>query len=234
MNRIPLGLAFALSCATAVYSAPVPRSTPAQVQKELDAAWIDLLSPNELTASSAVLRCAARPEEVVSFLKAKLQPLKLTKERVTELISDLGSEEGKVARTAFAELALFDPRLALAKTELEEAMIEKPASKRLGAILCDMPIDAFETERFYFNSPDNEVFRFSCGKPVRDRDIGIQVAQIGTVGQKATWNRMIRAIAVLEFIGSPDARTILKELATGHPDASPTKAAKKALEQRRW
>jgi hypothetical protein len=48
-----------------------------------------------------------------------------------------------------------------------------------------------------------------------------------------SWVRAIRAIALLEQVGTPGAVAILKDMATGHPDASPTKAAKVALQRMR-
>ena len=37
------------------------------------------------------------------------------------------------------------------------------------------------------------------------------------------------AIVLLEHIGTPEASAILNDLATGHPDAYPTKVAKDSL-----
>ena len=45
------------------------------------------------------------------------------------------------------------------------------------------------------------------------------------------WTRAVRAVVLLEHIGTPAAVAILRELATGHPDAQPTKAAKEAVAQ---
>jgi hypothetical protein len=41
--------------------------------------------------------------------------------------------------------------------------------------------------------------------------------------------RRFRAVAILEGIGSPDARVLLKKLAEGMPEAEQTNEAKKAL-----
>lgn len=38
-------------------------------------------------------------------------------------------------------------------------------------------------------------------------------------------------MAILEQIGTPDALKVLEQLADGHPDATPTKAAKESLER---
>jgi hypothetical protein len=46
---------------------------------------------------------------------------------------------------------------------------------------------------------------------------------------KKKWTRAVRAVVMPEHIGTPDAEAILKDMATGHPDAYPTKVAKEAL-----
>ena len=45
------------------------------------------------------------------------------------------------------------------------------------------------------------------------------------------WVRAARAVAILEFVDSPKAREIQEQMATGHPDAFPTKAAISAIER---
>jgi hypothetical protein len=45
------------------------------------------------------------------------------------------------------------------------------------------------------------------------------------------WTRAVRAIVLLEHIGTPGAVAILKDMATGHPDAQPTKVARDCLER---
>jgi hypothetical protein len=46
---------------------------------------------------------------------------------------------------------------------------------------------------------------------------------------KVAWTRAVRGVAILEQIGTPEARMVLRQLAAGHPDAFPTKAARKSL-----
>jgi hypothetical protein len=43
------------------------------------------------------------------------------------------------------------------------------------------------------------------------------------------WNREKRALYVLEHVGTPEAVKVIEVMATGHPDASPTKLSKEAL-----
>jgi hypothetical protein len=48
---------------------------------------------------------------------------------------------------------------------------------------------------------------------------------------KKKWARAVRAIVLLKYIGTSEAKMILKEIATGHPDAYPTRAALEALKR---
>lgn len=236
MSRNPVGsatLALLLASLSVASAAPVPHPTPEQVRKELDAAWTDLLSADEQTAGRALLVFVTRRDDAVEYLKENLRPLKLTKEQATQLLATLGGGDEKAARAVFEELSYFDPRLALGDKELRDALLDKPVSRRLGALLCDLPIDALSGPKWHWYSPDNKVYRFDNGEGIHKWDAAIGVGLIGQVGRKATWVRAIRAIVVLEFIGTSKARAILDELATGHPDAAPTKAAKLARDRLR-
>jgi hypothetical protein len=46
---------------------------------------------------------------------------------------------------------------------------------------------------------------------------------------KRKWNQAVRAIVLLEHIGTPDALAILRDMASGHPEAQPTRTAVEAL-----
>jgi hypothetical protein len=52
-----------------------------------------------------------------------------------------------------------------------------------------------------------------------------------TRNPKSKWTRAVRAIALLEHIGTPDAIAVLKEMSGGHPLAQPTRVAREALER---
>jgi hypothetical protein len=230
MPRTPVPLLVVMSLVVwtpLLPSAPLPQPNPEKVRKELDALWADLLSADELTAGRALLKLAARPDDSVNYLKEKLQPLKLSKERAKQLLADLGSDNEKAVR------AYFDPRLAWGDEELRDALLDRPASRRLGAVLCDLPVDGFGGPKWHWYSPDNKVYRFTRGEEIENRDVAIAVAGIGTHGRKLSWVRAVRAIALLEQIGTPGAVAILKDMATGHPDAAPTKAAKVVLQRMR-
>jgi hypothetical protein len=54
---------------------------------------------------------------------------------------------------------------------------------------------------------------------------------IGWINTKKKWTRSVRAIALLEDIGSTEAIAILKDMAGGHAEAQPTREAKEALKR---
>jgi hypothetical protein len=211
--------------------APAPKPSREEVRRELDALWQDLRSPDELTAGLALLRLAARPTEAVDYLRGRLRPLGLSAARAAELIAALGGEDEATARRAFDELDYQDPRLALGDEGLRAALLDPRAGRRVGAVLCDRPMDAFQVGRWHWNSPDNKVYRFNYGEAVRDLDVSIGVADIGARGRKLAWVRAERAVAALEYMRTQGAVEVLEALAAGHPDAGPTKAAKRALER---
>lgn len=235
----PVVVAMLLMSSMLVQAAPVPKMNPEQIRKELDAAWAELLSADEQTAGRALLRFASHRDDAVEYLKTKLHPLRLTKERAAQLLADLGGDDEKAAQAAFLELTYFDPRLALGDQELRVALFDpvarrdKPGARKLAAVLLELPIDGLSGEKWHWYSPDNKVYRFNCGEAVLNRDTAISVELIGTVGRKASWTRATRAMVVLEYIGTSKALAIIDDMASGHPDAPPTKAAKLAGERMR-
>jgi hypothetical protein len=51
------------------------------------------------------------------------------------------------------------------------------------------------------------------------------------VGPSATWVRAVRSIALLESIGTQEAKQLLESLASGEPDALPSEQARAALDR---
>jgi hypothetical protein len=238
MSLKPFFCVLFVAVTTPTFAAPLPMPRPEQVRRELDMLWLDLLSADELIAGRAILKFGGQ-EETVGYLKVKLFPLKLNKQRAKQLISELGSKNEKTAQLAFKTLAYFDPRLAFTDEEMRDALMDRPESRRLGAILCDLPMDALGSGTWHWHSPDNQIYHFSHTEIVGNRNVhrnwntAIAVADIGKHGRNSNWIRATRAIAVLENIGSDEAMAIVKSMATGHPDAGPTKAAKSVLQRRR-
>jgi hypothetical protein len=211
-----------------ISAAFAPKPSAEQLHGQLEVLWIDLMSEDELVAGRAILTLAALRDDAVEFLAEKMQPLQLTKERCKVLLLQLGGDDEKAARAAFDELCYCDPRLALNQRELCEELLKPLISRRLAAVLCDLPFDFFCFDTWHWHSPDNKILRFNCGA-IRDRDTPIGVEKIGTSQKKMRWSRAVRAISVLESLDTPKARAILARMAEGHPDAGPTKAAKEAV-----
>ena len=61
---------------------------------------------------------------------------------------------------------------------------------------------------------------------------GVSVEDTPKDISRAKWNREEAAIWVLEAIGTDAALAIVERMATGHPDAGPTIAAKEVLARR--
>lgn len=211
------------------------RAAPAAARKELEAQWADLAG-DELTASRALLKLAARPKEAVELCAERLRPLTIDEKRVRALLADLGSEQEPTWKAAVEELEYFDPRLAIDLPTLMDEVTDRVPRARLVAILSgDRPADRLlqekapitlgrhggQNEEVYYN------FRQGGSWWAEHR---VERINVGVWGNKRKyWTRAVRAIVLLEHVGTPAAVAVLKDLATGHPDAQPTKAAKEAL-----
>lgn len=213
-------------------TSPNASALPEKVRKHLDGLWEDLLSADELRATRALLQFAKQPNtDVTDYLRGKLKPLILSKDKASQLLKALGGKDKKLAQAAFDEFLYFDPRLALDDEELRAALLG-PAELKVSAILCELPFEYRWSENRHWYSPDNQNYRFSDATfSIFDRDISIRVAGIGEKGGRSSWVRAVRAIGLLESIGTADAQAILRAMATGHQDAFPTKAAKTALQR---
>ncbi len=216
-------------------AAPVP-SDPAAVRKVLDAHWADL-EKDEPAASKALLALAGRPKDAVPYLREHLKPLKLSKDRLKQLLTDLGSEKDAVWKAAFYELEYLDPRIATGLVDLMDQVTESPARQRLVTVLSGRSLEFLD--KYLANKPvtfravrqgDGYCFQAEGSWWAEHRIEKLNVGEHVDCPKKK-WTRAVRAVALLEFFGTPDAVALLKDLATGHPDAQPTKMAKEALDR---
>lgn len=214
-------------------AAPQPQPDPEALQKEFDALWNDLHSRDELTVARAMFRLFSHRHDTVRYLKNRLQPLTLSAERLKTLLADLASDNDQKALAAYNELAYFDPRLALDDDALQNLLLNDPAARRLGDILCDLPFKTLVGDQWHWYSPNRVVLRFNDAQAfISNRDAALAVANIGHHGvNKKQWLSATRAVAVLEQIGTPEAIAVLEHFASGHPDAEPTKAARRILDR---
>jgi hypothetical protein len=223
-----LGLA-ALNLVVSRSSGARPSTT---VEITMEAWWADL-EKGEHEANRAVLKLYDRPKDAVAFLKTKMKPLTISSGQVKALVLKLGSAHEAVWKPAFEELEYFDPRLAIDLKTLMDRYTETPTRQRLVEVLSAREAGSLN-EREIRLSKVEDGFNF-VGKTATRVGSWWAEPRIDRINAgswsppKKKWTRAIRAILLLEHIGTPDATTILKDMATGHPDAYPTKLAKEAL-----
>jgi hypothetical protein len=209
---------------------PPRRATTNPAESQMQKWWDDL-EKREPECSRALLQFADYPAESVAFFAERLKPLKITEDEVKSLISDLESDDKNVWKPAFDKMQYFDPRLAIDLSTLMTDNVKPRSRNRLVAILCSVNEDVYAGKSIKLRFADS-------GYNFVSDDIGSwwaehRIEHIGSGTEenfKPQWVRACRAIVLLEHIGSPEAITILRDMATGHPDAKPTKAAAEALE----
>jgi hypothetical protein len=202
--------------------------------KPLEAWWADL-EKGEMAATRAVLSLADRPQDSVAFLATKLKRLTISSGQVKALLLKLGNDNEAVWRPAFEELDYFDPRLAIDLQTLMDRYTEYPVRQRLVEVLSGYEADFLKERTELTLRPVRDGFNFT-GKSARGvgswwAEHRIERINSGDARRdiKKKWTRAVRAIVLLERLHTPDAVTILKAMAGGHPDAYPTKAARQAL-----
>jgi hypothetical protein len=212
--------------------ASADRATPSEPE-QLETWWVDL-AKHEPDASRALLNLAAKPNAVVAFLKGKLRPLKIDAEAVKALLLKLGSDDESVWKAAFEQLEYFDPRLAISLETLMNDVTDSPARQRMVELLSGRPAGSLQGKQVRLVRTGEDAFNFIEGRVSWWAEH--QVARLGELAwnnKKSKWTQAVRAIVLLQHIGTPDALAILKDIASGHPDAQPTKVAKEALAARK-
>jgi len=233
-------------------AAPVPKESLEVKSKKLEELWGLLSAQDEAVSSRALLEMSARPKaDVVVFLAGKLKPLKLAEEHAKKLLADLGHEKEEVAKAAFDELSYFDPRLVLT---VDSVLKELPAGRhrqRVAALLLGGDLDSYvDCKVEYHSSADMAArnggkkfpgnFMVEDSNPQRVGAIGVRnystavaetPAELSEWQRHKNWRRVTRAVMILEHLGTPEAMKVLEAMATGHPDAGPTLAAKDAMKR---
>ena len=226
----------AANMATQPTTAPLSTTQPSATQPaspqasddahQMEQIWTDLAKA-EPWSSRALLDLYDRPAKTVAFLKEHLKPLKLSQEDLDKLLDALGSEDEKVWKPAFETLTYFDPRLAMGLADLVARADEPVKRNHLIEVLCDRPPDSYKGHTVQLRSTGGDGYYNFC----ENGSSWWAESKISRLSrEKKEWMRAERAIIVLQHIGTPEALSILKEMATGHPDAEPTQVAKAALE----
>ncbi len=196
-------------------------------RQELEALWSDLYT-DDPAAAIAVIKLYKYGDAAVPFLKEKLQPLKLDADQCRKLLRELGSPDEKVWKPAWEKLDYLDPRLAIDLKTLMDEVTDAPARTRMVELCSDRKADSLAGEDVGLRPVRDEGFNFFArGSWWAEH----RVERIGTYPwqPKRAWTRAARSVAILEQIGTQDAAKVLQQLASGHPDAFPTKAAKESL-----
>ena len=199
---------------------------------QLEGCWADL-EKGEADAARALLKLADQPAESVAFLGEKMRPLKLDAERAQLLLVNLGSDNEQTWKAAYEELEYFDPRLAIDLETLMADITTAPARQRMVEILSQRPVSSLEGKDVIIRrlGSGNEGFNFFDGRGSWWAEHRVERINAGFSNMKKKWNRAVRSIILLEHIATPEAVAILREMATGHPDAQPTKLASEALDR---
>lgn len=207
----------------------------------LDVRWADLASSDEGQATRALLALAATPKETVAFFKDHLKPVKADAKRIEQLIKQLDSTNFAVRNRATAELEYYgkyiraDLESALKKDPVVETknriqqLIDKlPAEKKAEPMPMGIP-KARPGSSIAVTNVNGVITILVDGQPIDFSKMGPPPPPPGPSLQ---WVRAVRAVTILEHLGTPEARQIVEQVAAGESDALPTTAAREAL--KRW
>lgn len=213
----------------------------AAAPRELGSLWSDL-AEEEPVATRAILAMAKTPEETTVFLAARVKPVTLSRERLDELLVQLGSEEQDQWQAAYRELEYFDPRLAIG---LEGLMDLKSVQThltrcRLVDVLAGLRRDADgngpfdQCKSIVLRRYDDGACNFFGSTPGGGSFSSWAEARVERLNMpgsnpKREWTRVVRALALLESLGTEEATAVIDAVAAGHPDAQPTKVANEML-----
>lgn len=164
----------------------------------------------------------------------------LSDQRTTDrakLWADLASSEPNAVNRALASLAAApDIAVSLLKTSLRPAAA--PDTATLDRLVADLDSEQFEAREKAFTELDRLGATAVAGLRKREaKTTSLEVRQriarllekYDPLTLKSERVRELRALEILEHIGSPEARRILERLANGTPEAQLTQEAKASL-----
>ncbi len=191
--------------------------------------WEDLACTDEAVFSRALVRLAASPKETIAFVKGRLKPVSIDAARVEQLLKDLDGNEFAAWTRAAEELEYLGK---YAKPLLHKALTEdRPleVKKRLQELGTKFPQEKEKQESVKRDPTQASTVRLPNGVVGARPDP--RAAPPPPTGPSTLWLRAVRAVALLEVVGTPEAREVLDNLSQGEAEALPTKAAKEALER---
>jgi hypothetical protein len=212
----------------------------ASAQPALDQRWTDLASADETTALRALLALSATPKETTAFLNEHLKPVKPDTKRIAQLIKQLDSTNFAARNQAMKELEYFGKYI---KADLEAALKADPAVERktrIQQLIEKMPRDkkdepmpkmvpnARPGSSVSVSNVNGKITILIDGQPL---DFSKMTPPPPPPGPPQSWVRAVRAVTILEHLGTAEARQILDSMAAGEADALPTVAARAALDR---
>jgi len=238
-----MGLAPGPSPMNVAHAAPIPKDDGKLTddkKKELDDLF-NKLGRSGPDGTKATLAFVGQPNTTVTYLKQRLRPLKLTVDEAKGLIAKLLGDEEKGVKEAMKEFAELDPRLAMHISDIWAEAKTGEQQERLMCVflgqtdehaLCTfdlrLPKETDYPANFYVQAkPNVPANAFKTGR-LPNYTVGV-ARDMAQLKQGGHWSSHASAIAVLEHIGTPEAVKVIEDMATGHPDAGPTIAAKEAL-----
>ena len=212
-------------------------TSPAFAQPTPDSRWADLASPDEVKATRAMLGLAATPKETIALLKERLQPVKADSKRVEQLVGQLKSSNFTVRGQAMAELEYLGKYIKADLEKMQKGNTDAEVGARIKQLLdkmpkeqkaaASMPLKARPGSSISVSNSNGQIRILIDGVPL---DLTPQAAPLPQ-GPSPLWVRAVRAVTVLEHLGTPEAQQILQAIAGGEVDALPTMAAQEALKR---
>ena len=201
-------------------------------EARLNSLWDDLGAADDATNARALLALASTPNPTLAYLDKHLEPVKADRQRIAALIKQLDDESRARRQEAADSLAWLGD---FARPALEKALDDAPSDRarsRITELLETLPAttrndpfrNGLQGNNVSVQSTNGQVQIMIDGKRL---DLGKPLAE--DPQRRDPWRRAVRAIALLESIGNAQARSILERLATGEPDAAPTREARIAL-----
>lgn len=221
----------AATCALLAAGALTAAAPSAKADARLEGLWADLASENEADAGRALLALAARPKDAVALIAARLAPVKVDAARFAKLLEQL--DEGDFDRRLAARREI-EYLGKFARPLLDKALEGEPSPevrKAVGDLLRRLPPEGKqEVPKLRGNSVSianrNGDLQIVIDGKVLDL---AALAKQAVYPTNAQWLRAARAVALLESVGTPEAKAALRALAAGQAGARPTDEAKAAL-----
>lgn len=220
----------------AAHAAPVPKNDgqpTTEERKALDDLWNKLGSTQADSTEAAFL--LVKHSRAMAYLKGRLKPLKMDEKEAKTLLAKLFGEEEDM-REAEKELTARSPLLAMPIKALWAEAKTNDERRRLARVLgvsTDNPQIAQAEYGLQEELDGSFLIRADTirGGRVVGGTVFSVCYSVAEGKYDPRWRAERRAVYVLEQIGTPEAVKVIEEMATGHPEAGPTKTAKTVLER---